>query len=188
MSSIQPLLLLDPIRLGLNSRPPFRLPILLRMIIPHPGRPILRRRMMQHAISIDFRRRSHLEDIRSIVTVFGFCFQGPHDGTFEAHAETGGDALVEGFGEGLTEGGEVEGGEEAEGAEGEGGDGGDDALEQPGGVEDGAVAAQLEYRQYRDWGCEGGYGDDKVEEVGLSEAEFGGPEFDAVGVGWVLFY
>lgn len=33
-----------------------------------------------------------------------------------------------------------------------------------------------------------GYGDDKVEEVGLSEAEFGGPEFDAVGVGWVLFY
>ena len=147
MSSIQPLLLLDPIRLGLNSRPPFRLPILLRMIIPHPRcprRPILRRQMMQHGISIDFRLGSHFEDIGFVVTVFGICFHGPHDGTFEAHAETGGDALVEGFGEGLTEGGEVEGGEETEGAEGEGGDGGNDALEEPGGVEDGAVAAQLD--------------------------------------------
>jgi hypothetical protein len=33
-----------------------------------------------------------------------------------------------------------------------------------------------------------GYGDDKVEEVGLSETEFWGPEFDAEGAGWVLFY
>lgn len=33
--------------------------------------------------------------------------------------------------------------EEAEGAETEGEDGGDDALEEPGGVEDGAVAAEL---------------------------------------------
>ena len=33
-----------------------------------------------------------------------------------------------------------------------------------------------------------GYGDDKVEEVGLSETEFWGPEFDAEGACWVLFY
>ena len=44
----------------------------------------------------------------------------------------------------MLERGEVEGGQEAETAEGEGGDGGDDALEQPGGVEDCAVAAELE--------------------------------------------
>lgn len=37
-------------------------------------------------------------------------------------------------------------------------------------------------------GVEEGYGDDKVEEVGLSETEFWGPEFDAEGAGWVLFY
>jgi hypothetical protein len=41
---------------------------------------------------------------------------------------------------------EVEFCEEAEGAEGEGEDGRDDALEEPGGVEDGAVAAELGFR------------------------------------------
>ena len=39
--------------------------------------------------------------------------------------------------------------EEAEGAETEGEDGGDDALEEPGGVEDGAVAAELHLCQQR---------------------------------------
>ena len=33
-----------------------------------------------------------------------------------------------------------------------------------------------------------GYGDDKVEEVGFLDAEFWGPEFDALGVCRVLFY
>lgn len=61
-------------------------------------------------------------------------------------------------------------------------------MEEPGGVEDGAVAAQLDNTVNIEIGVRGVYGDDKVEEVGLSEAEFGGPEFDAVGVGWVLFY
>jgi len=43
----------------------------------------------------------------------------------------------------VLERGEVEGGQEAETAEGEGGDGGDDALEEPRGVEDCAIAAEL---------------------------------------------
>ena len=36
--------------------------------------------------------------------------------------------------------------------------------------------------------CGGGYGDDEVEEVRLSDAEFWGPKFDKLRVIWVLFY
>ena len=60
-------------------------------------------------------------------------------------------------------GGEFEVGEEAEGAEGEGEDGRDDALEKPGGEEDGTVAAE---------------GQDEIEHFGRTPAEIGCPVFE----------
>jgi hypothetical protein len=109
-------------------------------------------------------------------------FDGAHDGAFKAHAETCGYAPVKRLGEGVAKVGVVEGGEEAEGAEGEGGYGGDDALEEPAAVEDCAVAAQLlrvnTVQGVLVRGSLGGYGDNKVEEVGLTETDFWGPEFD----------
>ena len=96
---------------------------------------------------------------------------GAHDGAFEAEAEGDGDAVGEGGGEGGAEGGEVEFGEEAEGAEGEGEDGGDDVLEEPGGVEEGAVAAE---------------GDADVEGVWVFGAELVCPVFEAAFAGGVV--
>ena len=90
-------------------------------------------------------------------------FLGPHHGSFEAQAERDGDAVVEGCGEGGAEVAVVEFGEEAERAEGEGEHGRDDALEEPAGVEEGAVAAE---------------GDADVEGVGMFGAEFVGPVFE----------
>lgn len=135
-------------------------------------------------------RASHLQHILAGTPCFlllfrGGVFDGAHDGTFKAHAETGGDALVKGLGEGAAEVGVVKGGEEAEGAEGEGGDGGDDALEEPAAVQDCAVAAQLS-RVNTAQGL-GVYGDDKIEEVGLTETDFWGPEFDFLRRRWEFF-
>lgn len=68
----------------------------------------------------------------------------PHDRGLEAQPQAHGQALVESLRQRVAVRGEVEFCEEAEGAEGEREDGGDDALEEPGGVEDGAVAAELQ--------------------------------------------
>lgn len=94
--------------------------------------------------------------------------RGAEDGAGETHAEVDAHAVVAhdavqmGF-----VGRELEVREEAQGAEGEGEDGRDDALEEPGGVKDGAVAAE---------------GEDEIEDFGGRPAEVGRPVFEHVFV------
>ena len=94
------------------------------------------------AVVIAFFADELFDEVLLDAGVFVSFFLRAHDRAFEAEAERDGDALAEGFGEGVFVLVEVEFGEEAEGAEGEGEDWRNDALEEPACVEDRAVAAE----------------------------------------------
>lgn len=90
--------------------------------------------------------------------------RGAKNGTGEPHAEIDTHAVVAHYAvEMCFVGCEVEVCEEAEGPEGKGKDGRDNALEEPGGVKDGAVAAE---------------GEDEVERFRGGPAEVRGPVFE----------